>query len=205
MLLVGGGIVLLLDDNGSAHLTAAEILAGALCVVGAALVLSTWVGRARGLVPVGIVLLLVTLPAAAIDVPITGGTGNRVYVPVTRADLRGTYELGIGRLDLDLTQVPLAGHTTHVKVRLGIGELIVNVPSTVRVVLKAHAGAGSLRLFGNRDGGWPDDATRTAPGTGRGELDLDARVGAGDVMVRRFEPDGTETMLRSVPTPEPVR
>ena len=79
MLLIGGGVVWLLDNNGTTHFTVAGILAGGLCVVGLALVLSTWFGRARGLIPLGILLLLVSVPAATIDVPITGGTGKRDY------------------------------------------------------------------------------------------------------------------------------
>ena len=63
-----------------------------------ALVVSAWFGRAHGLIPIGLLLLLVTLPAAAIDVPVSGGIGNRHYFPVTRADLKSDYEHGIGRL-----------------------------------------------------------------------------------------------------------
>ena len=195
LLLIGGGIVTLLDDNGTTHLTAAEILAGALALVGIALVLSTWFGRARGLLPIGILLLLITLPAATIDVPLSGGTGNHEYRPLTRSDIRTKYEMGIGRLNVDLSDVALAHHTTRVAVRLGIGEMIVDVPSTVRVVVHAHAGAGSVRLFGGNDGGWPESRTSVAPGTGRGELDLDLRVGAGDIQVRRFDALGAETLL----------
>jgi phage shock protein PspC (stress-responsive transcriptional regulator) len=195
LLLIGGGIVTLLDDNGTTHLTAAEILAGALTLVGIALVLSTWFGRARGLVPIGIMLLLITLPAATIDVPLTGGTGNHEYRPLSRSEIRSKYEMGIGRLNVDLSDVQLAHRTTRVKARLGIGEMIVDVPSTVRVVVHAHAGAGSVRLFGGNEGGWPESQTRVAPGTGAGELDLDLRVGAGDIQVRRFDALGAETLL----------
>ena len=195
LLLIGAGIATLLDNNGSAHLTAAEILAGGVTIVGVALLVSTWFGRARGLLPIGILLLVATLPAAVIDVPLTGGTGSHEYRPISLAGIRPKYEMGIGRLALDFTAAPLAGRTTHVHAQIGIGELVVDVPSTVRVVVDAHAGAGSLQLFGDNQGGWRDRQTRTAAGTGAGELDLDLRVGAGDVVVRRFEPNGAETLL----------
>ncbi len=195
VLLIGGGIVTLLDDNGTTHLTAAEVLAGALGIVGLALVLSTWFGRARALIPLGILLLLVTLPAATIDVPLTGGTGTRHYAPTARSELRPTYDMGIGKLALDLRQVPLAGSTTNVRARLGIGNLVVDVPSTVRVVVQAHSGVGAILLFGGNDGGWPARKTMSVPGTGRGELDLDLRVGAGAVQVHRFDATGAETII----------
>jgi phage shock protein PspC (stress-responsive transcriptional regulator) len=196
VLLIGAGVVTLLDDAGTTHLTAAEILAGALCIVGGALVLSTWFGRARGLVPLGIVLLIATIPAATIDVPLTGGTGYHHYVPTTRAELRSTYEMGIGRLDVDLREVPLLGRTTRLRAQLGIGNLVVDVPSTVTVVVSAHAGAGAVLLFGANNGGWPAQQTRTVEGTRPGELDLDLRVGAGAVQVHRFDPNGAETIFQ---------
>ena len=196
VLLIGGGVVWLLDNNGTAHFTAAEILAGGLGIVGLALVLSAWFGRTRGLIPLGILLLLVTLPAATIDVPITGGTGNRNYQPVTRSEIQSKYELGIGRLEVDLTHAPLTRRTTRIRARLGIGEMAIDVPSTVRVVAHAHAGAGSINLFGlGDDGGWPSEKTRTAPGSQTGVLYLDLRVGAGHVEVRRFDPSGAETNI----------
>ena len=51
-------------------------------------------------------------------------------------------------------------------------------------------------LFGQQDGGWPQDEQRAIAGTGPGVLRLDLRVGAGQVEVRRFLPDGSETLVR---------
>jgi phage shock protein PspC (stress-responsive transcriptional regulator) len=196
VLLIGGGVVWLLDNNGTTHFTVAGVFAGGLCVVGVALIVSTWFGRARGLIPLGILLLLVSIPAATIDVPITGGTGKRDYFPVARSELRSKYEFGIGRLEVDLSKADLAGHTSRIRARLGIGEMVIDVPSTVQVVVRAHAGAGSITLFGSTDnGGWPADQTRTSPGTRSGVLYLDLRVGAGHVEVRRFDPTGGEIIL----------
>ena len=195
LLLIGAGVVVLLDNAGTTHITVAEALGGGVVVVGLALVASAWFGRARGLIPIAILLLLAAVHSSAIDVPITGGVGHSHFRPLTRADLRSTYELGIGRLELDFMKVPLADHVTHVKARLGIGELAIDVPNTVRVVVHGHAGAGSVRVFGGGNGGWPENVTRAAPGARAGELDIDARVGAGDIQVRRFEPGGVETLL----------
>lgn len=80
--------------------------------------------------------------------------------------------------------------------RLGIGELVIDVPNSVRVVVRGHAGAGSVSVFGDENnGGWPEDVTRTAPGTQSGVLYVDARVGAGNIQVHRYEPGGVETLL----------
>ena len=53
-------------------------LALSVLVVGLALVVGTWMGRARWLIPVGLLLSVALGAAVVLDVPISGGTGNRV-------------------------------------------------------------------------------------------------------------------------------
>jgi hypothetical protein len=191
LLLIGGGLAALLDSAGWVHLTLAGVLASGLILVGGALVLSAWYGRAWGLIPIGVLLLLATIPAVTIDVPISGGIGQRTYAPVATSELRSNYELGIGHLALNLRDVPLTGHVTHVKSSLGIGELDVDVPANVQVDLNAHVGAGATNLFGSVEGGWPENTQRVAGTNQSGVLYLDLRVGAGSIRVRRFSADGS--------------
>jgi hypothetical protein len=181
----------LLDSAGWVHLTVAGVLASGLIVVGAALVLSAWYGRAHGLIPIGVLLLLVTIPAVTIDVPISGGIGQREYHPTARSQVRSDYALGIGHLVLDLRDVPLTDGVTRVKSSLGIGELDVDVPANVQVDVNAHTGAGATDIFGRVEGGWPQDTHRVAGSSQAGVLYLDLRVGAGSVKVRRWTPDGS--------------
>ncbi len=190
ILLIGAGAVALLDSIDAVHLTLAAVLAAGLIVVGGALVLSAWFGRARGLILIGLLLLLATIPAAVIDVPISGGIGERSYHPVTTADLRADYELGIGHLMIDLQDVPLSGRVTTIRASLGIGELDVDVPANVRVDVRAHAGAGATEIFGHLDDGWPRDTHRIAGVRQPGVVRLVLRVGAGSIKVRRWGANG---------------
>jgi predicted membrane protein len=190
VLLIGAGAVALLDSIDAVHITLAAVLATGLIVVGAALVLSAWFGRARGLIPIGVLLLLATIPASVIDVPISGGIGEQSYHPVTRTELRNEYELGIGHMTIDLQDVRLSGRVTTIKGSLGIGELDVDVPANVRVDVRAHAGAGATELFGHEENGWTRDNHVIAAPRQRGVLRLVLRVGAGAIKVRRWAPDG---------------
>jgi predicted membrane protein len=190
VLLIGAGAVALLDSIDAVHVTLAAVLATGLIVVGAALVLSAWFGRARGLIPIGVLLLLATIPASVIDVPISGGIGEQSYHPVTHADLRSEYELGIGHMTIDLQDVPLSGRVTTIRGSLGIGELDVDVPANVRVDVRAHAGAGATELFGHEENGWTRDNHVIAGVRQRGVLRLVLRVGAGAIKVRRWASDG---------------
>jgi phage shock protein PspC (stress-responsive transcriptional regulator) len=191
VLLIGAGAAALIDSAGWLNLTVAGVLASGLVVVGLAMVVSTWFGRAHGLIPIGVILLLATIPAVSIDVPISGGIGEQLHSPTTRAELAGHYELGIGHLDLNLVDAPLTGRTTSIKAELGIGELSVNVPTNVRVDVTTHTGAGHTELFGRQAGGWPHDDTAVAGVHQPGVLHLDLEVGAGSIIVRREAPTGS--------------
>jgi hypothetical protein len=190
ILLIGAGAAALLDSVDAVHLTLAAVLASGLIVVGAALVVSAWFGRARGLILIAVLLLLATIPASVIDVPISGGIGERKYHPIARTDLRRTYELGIGHLVVDLRNAPLAGRVTTITGSLGIGALDVDVPANVRVDVRAHAGAGATEIFGHIDDGWTQDTHRIAGIRQPGVVRLILRVGAGAIHVRRWGPNG---------------
>jgi hypothetical protein len=191
VLLIGAGVVALVDSAGWVHFTTAGVLASGLVLVGAALLLSAWYGRAHGLIPIGVLLLLATIPAVTIDVPISGGIGERTYHPTSQAEMRSKYDLGIGHAMLDLRDVPLTDHVTRIKSSLGVGELDVDVPDNVRVDVRAHAGAGTTDIFGRVEDGWPQDTHRVAGTDQPGVLYLDLRVGAGLVKVRRWTSDGS--------------
>jgi phage shock protein PspC (stress-responsive transcriptional regulator) len=202
VLLIGGGVVALLNEADVTDVTTAQALAGAVCVIGIALLVSTRFGRARGLIPVGILLLLATIPASVIDVPITGGVGDRTYRPTTVSEVDAKYQLGIGELDLDLRDLALGDETVDIAAQVGIGRLDIHVPSTATVEVRAHAGVGALSLFSNTYDDWPLDQTVTAPGTrtGTGVIVIDAKVGAGQVQVSRYDVNGVE-----VPFPRSIR
>jgi predicted membrane protein len=154
------------------------------------LVLSAWFGRARGLIPIGLLLVLVAIPATVIDVPISGGIGDRHYRPTTRAEIRRNYELGIGQINLDLTDAPVANRYTTISASVGVGDISVNVPANVLVVVTAHTGAGMTDVFGHENDGWPRDTYQVGGANQSGQLTLDLEVGAGSIHVRRFAANG---------------
>ena len=106
--------------------------------------------------------------------------------------MQSKYELGIGgsRSTCATCRWPDTTHRIHAQ--LGIGELIVDVPSTVRVDrARARRARARSELFGEqrRRLARATDAHR-ARHREPGVLDLDLRVGAGDIVVRRFDATG---------------
>ena len=195
MLLIGAGVTSLLQALGAVDVNLTVAFAIATCFVGAVLALSAWVGRARGLIVVALLLAAATGIAATLDVPLRGGVGEQLEHPRTAADVHRHYELAAGHMRLTLVDAPLAGGTTAITATVGIGRLEVNVPSSVTVEVDAHIGAGARKVFGYQTDGWQRDNHFVVPGTGPGVLQLHLRVGAGEIDVHRYEADGAETLV----------
>jgi phage shock protein PspC (stress-responsive transcriptional regulator) len=139
-----------------------------------------------------IVLTLVSLITVALatavvaafawfDVSLSDGVGQRSYTPASVADVRPSYKLGIGDLDLDLSTA--TGATKRVQAKVGIGDLRITVPRNTLVSVTAKAKAGDVRVLGREDHG-RDATVRTRSGGG---LVVDATVGAGDIHVVRAQ------------------
>jgi phage shock protein PspC (stress-responsive transcriptional regulator) len=186
-LLVLGGTAWILDATGAWDVDLGVLTGVALAIVGAALVVSTWYGRARGLIALGMPLVLLVGVLGLVDVPLRGGIGDPTHHPRTVDAIDRDYELAIGNLSVDLRDVDFSGARRHVRAQVGIGQLNVTVPKAVRVVLDAHAGAGGVTAFGrSAHECCPTDVHRVSPGAAAGgTLYLDADVGAGHVDVTR--------------------
>ena len=188
LLVLAGGAWLLVTWN-VVDVDLGVMFALALTLVGVALVVSAWFGRARGLIALGIPLVLVVGVFGLIDVPLHGGIGDPTHHPRTVSALDPEYTLAIGNLSVDLRDVDFSGTRRHVHAQLGIGKLNVTVPEGVRVVVDAHAGAGSIRAFGKgSEECCPSDMHLVRRGVaGAGTVILDADVGAGaiDITTRK--------------------
>ena len=74
--------------------------------------------------------------------------GGRRFVPLTLDSVENGYEQGVGDLTIDLGEVTFPEGEKEIRVDVGIGDVIVHVPSDVGVKLTANIGAGDISLFG---------------------------------------------------------
>ncbi len=185
LLVILAGVLALLGGTDTVDVPLGIGLALSLLVVGAALVVGTWRGRARWLVPLGVVLAVAVVATSAIDVPLRGGVGDRAYEPQTVADLRSPYRLAAGDLVVDLGRLDLSATTESVTASIGAGDLQVVVPDGAEVIVDAHVGAGTMTVFGHQFDGTDNGHHVVEPGReGGGRLLLSARTGFGDLEVR---------------------
>ncbi len=185
VLAILAGVLALLVVTGTADVPVAVGLALALLVVGVALVVGGWRGRARWLIPVGVVLGVALLGASAVDVPLRGGVGDHAYRLRAVSDLRSPYRLAAGDLEVDLSGLDLSSTSATVTATVGAGELLVVVPDGAEVIVDAHVGAGTMTVFGRQSDGMDTGRHLVEPGReGGGRLVLTARAGFGDLEVR---------------------
>jgi phage shock protein PspC (stress-responsive transcriptional regulator) len=187
--LIALGLLGMLDLAGALAVPAAGYIAGSLAVVGTGLVVGAWVGRARPLIALGVVLAL-ALPAAHAaevwDRP-QYVADEFTWQPASVADLDGEYSLMFGEGELDMRQVDFAGRQVEVTVAVTFGDMRVYVPPDVAVEADLNSRFGSTTVFGISNDGVGTRAV-SHPGSGDpadGTLTLDLESRFGNLEVER--------------------
>lgn len=191
------------------------VAALSLCVIGAVLMLSALVGRARALIPVG---FLVAVPLV---VGVSAGDrwtewGERNYQPASSSQIRARYEHGIGRTTLDLRDVDLPeNRVTRVEIDQLIGQVVVWLPPDSTTQVRTEIGAGEVNFeeddtFENdrfdfdedsEDGFGRDVNRRIVSGTGTARLQLSVQIRFGEVVIVHGGTLANDTSTPSRTTP----
>lgn len=165
---------------------ASTVMAIGLLVVGAASVVAAFIGRGRGLIPLGIVLALAFAGALAVEPVIEDGVGERSYAPTSVESLEPSYRLGIGELTVDLSSVVVPDDTVlRVEVELGIGEATVIVPPDIDLELEGDVGIGEVRVLDAEENGIRNQVAVTEDAPGDRALIVDLVVGIGEGRISR--------------------
>jgi hypothetical protein len=183
---VVGGVLWLLGALDVVDISLRAVLSIALIAVGLGLLVGARTGAHGGLIFLGVILTAILVLISSFDIHIEGGVGERVERPATVQDLETEYRLGVGQLTLDLTDLEFPSRTTRIEATVGIGRLVVRLPSRLAVRVTGTAGAGQVTLFGKEANGFDVDqaASRGQFATETGaRLDLDVGVGIGQVEV----------------------
>ncbi len=160
------------------------LVALVVIAIGAMLALAAFSGGARWLIAPALALAVPLGAVSAADVSFGDGVGQRTYRPLSVASVPESYELGIGRLVVDLRQVDWQDDTVvDLNVDLGIGEGIVAVPSDVCVTTDLDARAGNLRVAGDDSDGVDVHSQANSGSTATPRLDLTGEVDLGELRV----------------------
>jgi len=173
------------------YLDGPRVVAMVLAVVGAGLVVGSFVRGGRGLIPIAIPLAAITWGLAVVPNANFSNMGDVRFAPSRVTDVQPRYEHGAGNFELDLTrmQVP-ENETVHTRVELGFGNMEVLVPRGADVEATCSSDFGNVECLGRNDSGpntsqsvedFGDDGAGSG---GKFELVL-VNTGAGNVELRR--------------------
>jgi predicted membrane protein len=183
LVLIGAGILWVLTEADVIDLAVRTWVGILLIAIGCAIAFSS--RHRRLLVLAGIVVALLGLPVLLVDEDLfEGGVGDTVETPTSSADVE-PYRLGIGKLTLDLTDTGLELDGSLVEASVGIGDLLVIVPTDTDYALDAHVGVGNAEALDERESGVDVDLELISGTSGSQEIGLELDVGIGNLRVER--------------------
>lgn len=167
------------------------VIASVVIAIGALLAVAAFRGGARWLIAPALALAIPLGAISAADISFAGSIGEREYQPTATGEIQDRYELGIGRMAIDLRGIDWDREREPVPLEadLGVGELVVVVPEEVCVTPDLHVGAGEIET-GSRmlDGANLDEEDASTPVAGP-SIALDAEVDVGSLRVLNEDPD----------------
>ena len=182
------GLVLLglaIADAFGVPITPLIYAASALLVVGLTLVAATWLGRARGILPIGLLLLVVVL-GLSVAIPASRFAHQVGYTSVAQLPAQPvTVDRGV--LNVDLSRLEVTEDATFAA-DLGTGAVRIVAPPNTNIVLDYSVGNGAV-LDNDQTVASGENLTGTSP-LGRSvdsepTLTLDIEVDQGVVAVKR--------------------
>ncbi len=186
------GALLVIRNVGSTDLGVTVFVGAILAVLGAGLVASSILGRARPLVFLSILAMVVLLIAPLLDTTLRGGIGTeRVMVTSESGVAQPSYSVGMGELRVDLRNLdPTIDH--EIEVTVGAGQATVIVADDMQIELEATTRAGYLDIVNEVDEGVfnevrhlsDGDGDGSEPGGGTLKLTIDVTFGYAEVIRR---------------------
>lgn len=174
-------------DNAGANIAISAYFAAALVTIALGLIVGAWVGRARGLI---FLALLVSLGLAASTSAERFGSqvGNSVYRPATLAAVADRYDFTAGNATLDLRDVDFTGQQQTVTATMRFGQLKILLPANVDTTATIHLDNGRAVIMGQELNDHNVDTTvsdQGPDGAGGGTLKLDLQMDTGNLEVAR--------------------
>ena len=183
LVLAALGVIWLLEVSDTVDLDTGLWVGIVLVAIGIGVIASPPGGARVLLIVIGLFVALIGGALAVTNVEFSGGIGDRREAPQSADELEDPYELGIGRLELDLTELDLDEDTT-VRAQIGIGQLVVTVPAARPVSVDAEIGAGDVDVLGEEhDDGFDAEVQRDADRGIGPQLHLELEGGMGGIRV----------------------
>ncbi|QCH25240.1 PspC domain-containing protein [Mycobacteroides salmoniphilum] len=157
---------------GGSWVTPVVVAAAALVVLGVGMLVGAWLRSGYSLLFLAVPLAVFVIVASSIGpLEVSPNVGDQSYRVTEASDIEDYYEIGIGTITLDLTQVTLT-HDKTVNLDVGMGDIQVLVPPSMNVHTSCEVSIGSF------------DCLPSPNGTGP-VLTINATVNVGSIEVQR--------------------
>lgn len=181
VILVGLGILAILDNITMLDLEPQprHYMALAVTILGLGLVAGGFVGRARWLILLGVVMVPTMLFSPVFEYNWNSDNFDRTIRPASFAELEGSYSIDVGNLVVDLRQLPWDGQSIDLDLSVDAGSIEVIVPDGVGLVGEASLDVGQVTVLDRVSAGIGNPTLSfDEPGSlGTVELDVSGDVG----------------------------
>jgi phage shock protein PspC (stress-responsive transcriptional regulator) len=158
-------------------------LALAVTTLGLGVLVGTVYGRARWIIPIGLLLLPPLVTASAVE----AGAGSwhipRLIRPTHFAQLAPLYERAVGEMVIDLTELPWNGETVEFDAEVGIGKLELILPDGVGIEASSDIAVGNLNGIDFNQGGLGVEEVVSFGGDGLGQVIATLEVAIGEIEI----------------------
>ena len=161
------------------------VVAITIIAIGVLLALAALSGGARWLIAPALALAIPLGAVSAADISFGDSIGERHYKPLTAAAIPADgYELGVGELVVDLRDLDWEDDTViDVDLDLGVGDLVVAVPSDVCVTTDFHTRAGNSVVAGDNSDGFDVHSNVNAGATATPRVNITGELDFGEFRV----------------------
>jgi hypothetical protein len=187
VMLVSLGILAILDNVPGIPIEPEprHYMALAVTILGLGLMVGGFIGRARWLILLGVIMVPTMLFSPVFEYEWNTENFNRTVQPDDFGALQESYHLELGTLRIDLTDLPWDGEVVDLDATVDAGNIEILLPEGVGLVGEVSADAGRVAIPGRESSGlgWPtlqfDNPGET------GTVNLDASVDLGNIQVSR--------------------
>jgi phage shock protein PspC (stress-responsive transcriptional regulator) len=186
-MLLGLGVLALLDNIPGVAIEPEprHYMALAVTILGIGLLVGAWIGRARWLILLGVIMVPTMLFSPVFEYEWNSESFERSVQPTTFAELEDSYDLDVGNIFIDLTELPWDGREISLSVAVDAGNVEIRLPEGVGLTGSAEVSVGRVAAPGRESSGLGSPAlTFDNPGP-RGTVDIDARVDIGNIEISR--------------------
>ena len=187
VMLVAMGVLAVLDniEGVPVYPEPRHYLALAVTILGVGLLVGAFVGRARWLILVAVVLLPTLMFSPVFEFDWNSETFEAVHEPTAFEQIESLYALDLGSLVIDLTELPWDGETVDINAHVDVGNLEIRIPHDVGLVGIAAVDIGHVGAPGRESSGLGNPNLDFDEVRESGTVRLDATVDLGNIEIRR--------------------